>query len=58
MPTFRDPDASLAPNSPIVLLDMDRHERAPFFAEIDQNTTDVAKRNLIIRPLALGRVDA
>ena len=48
----RDPDASLAADSPIVLLDMDTGERAPFFAEVDQNTTDVTKRDLIIRPLA------
>jgi hypothetical protein len=52
LPTFKNPDDSLAPNSPIVLLDMNTHERAPFFAEVDQNTSDVTKRNLIIRPLA------
>lgn len=52
LPTWKDPDASLAADSPIVLLDMDTGERAPFFAEVDQNLKDVLKRNLIIRPLA------
>lgn len=51
LPSFKDPDVSLAADSPIVLLDMDTGERAPFFAEVDQNTKDVNKRNLIIRPL-------
>ena len=52
LPTFKDPDASLAADSPIVLLDMDTGERAPFFAEVDQNVPDIPKRDLIIRPLA------
>ncbi len=52
LPSWKDPDASLAADSPIVLLDMDTGERAPFFAEVDQNTQDVNVRNLIIRPLA------
>lgn len=52
LPGHRDPSASLAADSPIVLLDMATGERTPFFAEIDQNVTDVTKRNLIIRPLA------
>ena len=52
LPTWKNPEASLAADSPIVLLDMDTGERAPFFAEIDQNTKDVNKRDLIIRPLA------
>jgi pimeloyl-ACP methyl ester carboxylesterase len=51
LPGHQDPDASLAASSPIVLVDMNTGERAPFFAEIDQNTIDVTKRNLIIRPL-------
>ena len=52
LPSWKNPDESLAADSPIVLLDMTTGERAPFFAEIDQNTIDVTKRNLIIRPLA------
>ena len=52
LPPFTDPDRSLAADSPIILLDIDTGERAPFFAEIDQNTPDVNQRDLIIRPLA------
>ena len=52
LPTFKDPEASLAATSPIVLLNLDTGERAPFFAEVDQNVGDVNARALIIRPLA------
>jgi hypothetical protein len=52
LPTWKDPDASLADDSPIIVVDADTGERAPFFAEVDQNTHDIEKRNLIIRPLA------
>ncbi len=54
LPPHKDPDASLAPASPIVLLDLETGERAPFFAEIDENVKekDRAKAALIIRPLA------
>lgn len=52
LPSFKTPDDSLAPSSPIVLYDLDRGERAPLFAEIDQNVGDVDQRALIIRPLA------
>ncbi|KAB2893172.1 MAG: hypothetical protein F9K40_17370 [Kofleriaceae bacterium] len=45
------PDESLAADSPIVLVDMDRDQRVPFFAEIDQNVEDPKQRALIIRPL-------
>ncbi len=45
------PDESLAATSPIILLDLDRNLRVPFFAEIDQNVREVADRTLIIRPL-------
>jgi len=45
------PDESLAADSPIVLVDMDRSTRVPFFAEIDQNVDLVEERTLIIRPL-------
>lgn len=51
LPTFKDPAKSLAADSPIVLLNLDTGERAAFFAEIDMNTGDVTKRDLIIRPL-------
>jgi hypothetical protein len=52
LPTFKDPTASLAADSPIVLLDIDTGERAPFFAEADANFTDPSQSALIIRPLA------
>src|SRR5262249_4844999 len=54
LPPWKDPAQSLAPDSPIVLLDMDTGERTPFFAEIDQNIApnDPIHANLIIRPLA------
>ena len=52
LPSFKDPSMSLAADSPIVLLDMDTGERAPFFAEVDANVSDPAKADLIIRPLA------
>jgi pimeloyl-ACP methyl ester carboxylesterase len=52
LPSFKDPDESLAADSPIVLLDVDTGERTPFFAEIDQNEPDAPHRALIIRPLA------
>jgi hypothetical protein len=52
LPSWKTPDQSLAADSPIVLLNMDTGERAPFFAEVDQNTKEITQRNLIIRPLA------
>ena len=52
LPPFSDPDKSLAADSPIVLIDLDTGERAPFFAEVDQNELTPATRELIIRPLA------
>lgn len=52
LPTHQNPDESLAPGSPIVLVNMETGERAPFFAEIDQNVQDTLKAALVIRPLA------
>lgn len=52
LPSFKNIDESMLPSAPIALIDIDRGERTPFMAEIDQNTPDVAKRDLIIRPLA------
>ncbi|HEY0192940.1 MAG TPA: hypothetical protein VGC42_17610 [Kofleriaceae bacterium] len=51
LPGFADPEASLAADSPIVLLDLDTGERAAFFAEVDQNQHFPADQALIIRPL-------
>lgn len=52
LPSWKDPARSLAPDSPIVLIDMESGARVPLMAEVDQNTKDVTKRALIIRPLA------
>jgi hypothetical protein len=52
LPSFKDPDASLAADSPIALVDLDSGERTPFFAEVDANITMPAQQALIIRPLA------
>ena len=52
LPTHKNVEESLAPNSPIVLVSMKTGQRVPLFAEVDQNTADVNKRALIIRPLA------
>lgn len=51
LPSFDDPGASLAPGSPIVVLDLDRGERAPVIAEVDHNIVDEADRALVIRPV-------
>ncbi|RMH38508.1 MAG: hypothetical protein D6689_19420 [Deltaproteobacteria bacterium] len=51
LPTHRAPEASLAPDSPIVVLNMDTGERALVFAEPDMNAEHPEERALIIRPL-------
>jgi hypothetical protein len=51
LPGHADIGASLEASSPIILLDMDRGERAAFFAEVDMNPTDDTQRALIIRPV-------
>jgi dienelactone hydrolase len=52
LPPHWDPEASLAPASPIVLLNLETGERAPCFAEVDANVKNPLKAALIIRPLA------
>ena len=52
LPTFKNPEESLSPTSAVVLVNIDTGERVPLFAEVDQNTVDINKRALIIRPLA------
>ena len=52
LPSWKDPDASLAADAPIVIINVDTGERLPYFAEIDANIPDPSKANLIIRPLA------
>ncbi len=51
LPSWKDPTASLAADSPIVLVNADTGERAAFFAELDLNTPTIEHRDLIIRPL-------
>ncbi|MEZ4400213.1 MAG: hypothetical protein R3B06_09350 [Kofleriaceae bacterium] len=51
LPPPEDPGQSLTAASPIALVNMDTHERAPFFAEIDQNVAEPTQRALIIRPV-------
>jgi hypothetical protein len=51
LPPYDNLDASLAADSPIVLLDLDTGERAPFFAETDLNNPEPGKSALIIRPV-------
>jgi hypothetical protein len=52
LPSFKHPEDSLAAGSPVIVLDLDRGERAPVFAEVDQNILDEPNdRALVIRPL-------
>ncbi len=51
LPPHTDPAASLAADSPVVILDMDTGERLLCFAEPDMNADDPTERALIIRPL-------
>ncbi|MDQ1460159.1 MAG: hypothetical protein QOI08_1643, partial [Actinomycetota bacterium] len=41
---------SLARNAPIVLLDTKTHDRVPYFAELDAQTTNPAEQLLLIHP--------
>ncbi|HUX03985.1 MAG TPA: hypothetical protein VMV53_03640 [Acidimicrobiales bacterium] len=41
---------SLAPDSPIVILDTVTHTRVPYFAELDAQTTNTAEQLLLIHP--------
>jgi hypothetical protein len=41
---------SLAPNAPIVIMDTATHERVPYFAELDAQTSDLSKQLLLIHP--------
>jgi hypothetical protein len=49
-PPITDIGRSMAPDSPIVLVDATTGARWPFFAELDANSTSDATRALIIRP--------
>lgn len=52
LPPHHNPQASLAADAPIILMNLETGARVPFFAEVDQNIKVVTARNLIIRPLA------
>jgi len=41
---------SLAPDSPIVILDTVTHARVPYFAELDAQTSDTSEQLLLIHP--------
>lgn len=45
-----DIGASLAPDAPIVILDLRTGARVPYWAELDSNTTDRARQALIVHP--------
>lgn len=45
-----DLEASLAPDSPILVVDLDTYERAPVLAEVDLQEADPEQRTLILRP--------
>jgi hypothetical protein len=51
------PAVSLAPDAPIVLVDLDTGERVPYYAELDAHPGAVAadRRLLIVRPLEVLR---
>ncbi|MBA2542163.1 MAG: hypothetical protein H0V17_21160 [Deltaproteobacteria bacterium] len=52
LPSFKNPDESLAADAAVVVIDMTTGERVPLFAEVDQNIALAEARNLMIRPLA------
>ena len=51
LPTHQAPEASLAADSPVVVVDMDSGDRVLVFAEVDMNANDPTARTLIIHPL-------
>ncbi len=50
LPSWTDPAASLADDSPVVLVDLATARRIPLWAELDAKATDDADRLLIIHP--------
>jgi hypothetical protein len=53
LPRWTDLDASLAPSSPTVLIDMDTGELVPHFAELESGARGPEQQALYIRPAAL-----
>lgn len=50
LPPWTDLEASLAPDAPVVLIDVDSGERVPLWAELDAKADDDADRLLAIHP--------
>jgi hypothetical protein len=57
-PTVTNPQRSLEPDSPILVVDLETNELVPVFAELDANAEDPADQALIIRPLTNYREGA
>ncbi|MGD9705924.1 MAG: hypothetical protein AB7Q42_22770 [Acidimicrobiia bacterium] len=53
LPSFTDPEASLADDSPVVLVDADTGERVPLWAELDARAAADTDRLLVIHPLVV-----
>ena len=53
LPSFTEPAASLADDSPVVLVDVDTGERVPLWAELDARAAVDADRLLVIHPLVV-----
>lgn len=51
LPDQHDIAASVAPDAPIVVVNMDTGERLPYFAEVDMNARIPEERALLIRPM-------
>ena len=53
-----DIDQSLSPSSPTIVLDVERGELVPHFAEIDVRSETAEQRSIVIRPVVRLRDDA
>ncbi len=53
LPSFTEPAASLADDSPVVLVDVDTGERVPLWAELDARAAVDSDRLLVIHPLVV-----
>ena len=51
LPGSDELELSLSDDAPIAIIDMERGERVPHFAEVDENTLILSDRSLIIRPV-------
>ena len=53
LPSWTDLDASLSPDSPTLVIDMETGELVPHFAELDANASSPDEQALYIRPAVL-----